>query len=215
MQFMTDIPLFAGIKTEQLDALLSCLAARQRTYPKDAFIFRADERAVYVGIVLSGGAHIIQEDFWGNRSIVTHVAPGELFGEAFSCAETERLPVSVIAAEPSEVLLIDYKKIIGICPATCVFHSRLISNMLHLIAKKNITLTRKMSYMSKRTTRDKLLAFLSDQTLHAQTNEITIPFNRQELADYLCVDRSALSRVLMEMKKEGVLDYDRNRFALL
>lgn len=214
-QSIKKCPLFKGIESEQLASLFSCLAAKKAAYKKDEFIFRADEPAVSVGVVISGGANVIQEDFWGNRVILTHVAPGELFGEAFSCVETESLPISVVATESSEILLIDYKKIVMTCSSACTFHSLLISNMMRILANKNIMLTRKIAYVSKRTTREKLLAFLSAQAMQEKNKEITIPFNRQELADYLCVERSALSRVLMEMKAEGLIDYEKNRFTLL
>lgn len=207
-------PLFKGIESEQLEPLFQCLAAKQSIYKKDAFIFREAEPAIYVGIVVSGGANVIQEDFWGNRTILTHVEPGGLFGEAFSCAGTEYLPVSVIAAEKSEIMLIDYRKISSVCSAACNFHSRMIANMLWILANKNILLTRKMEHISKRTTRDKLLSFLSAQAVRAQSSEIVIPFNRQELADFLCVERSALSRELSGMKRDGLLEYDKNRFVL-
>lgn len=214
LQTLKNTPLFADIEDNQLEALLKCLAAKKKAYGKEAFIFRAGQPATHVGIVLAGCANIIQEDFWGNRTILAHVEEGELFGEAFSCAETETLPVSVVAVQASEIMLIDYKRIITVCPAACVFHSRLIANMLRVLASKNILLTRKMEYVSQRTTREKLLAFLSAQALQTKSNEVTIPFNRQQLADYLCVERSALSRVLMEMKQEGILEYEKNRFRL-
>ena len=207
-------PLFKGIERGELKALLQCLGVKQSIYHKDEFIFREAEPAVYVGIVLSGGTNVIQEDFWGNRTILTHVEPGGLFGEAFSCAGTKHLPVSVIAAEKSEIMLIDYRKISSVCTAACDFHSRMIANMMGILANKNILLTRKMEHISKRTTRDKLLSFLSAQAIQAGNNEATIPFNRQELADFLCVERSALSRELSGMKRDGLLDYDKNRFVL-
>ncbi|MDL2273953.1 Crp/Fnr family transcriptional regulator [Oscillospiraceae bacterium OttesenSCG-928-G22] len=213
-QSIKKCPLFTGIAEEQLTSLFDCLTAKRHRYKKDEFIFRADDRAVFVGVVVSGGANIIQEDFWGNRTILAHVVPGELFGEAFSCAETEKLPVSVIATEASDIMLIDYRKIATVCSSSCVFHTRLIANMMRVLAGKNIMLTRKMEYVSKRTTREKILAFLSAQAVQAKRGDITIPFNRQELADYLCVERSALSRVLMQMKEDGILDYDKNRFTL-
>jgi len=215
MQAIKDCPLFEGITDGQLDSLFDCLAAKKETYKKDEFIFRADDRAVLVGVLLSGGANVIQEDFWGNRTILTHVVTGELFGESFSCAETERLPVGVIATEASEIMFIDYRKIVTVCASACVFHSRLISNMMRILADKNIMLTRKMEVISRRTTREKLLAFLSAQAMQAKKNVVRIPFNRQELADFLCVERSALSRELSRMKKDGVLDYNKNRFTLI
>lgn len=208
-------PLFAGIEKKQIGPLLDCLHGRQSHYKKDEFVFRSEEPARYVGIVLTGGVNVTQEDFWGNRTILTHIKPGELFGEAFSCAETEHLPVNVIAAALSDVLLIDYKKIIATCPTGCVFHSRLIANMLRVLANKNIMLTRKIGYISQRTTREKLLSFLSAQAIGKKNHEITIPYNRQELADFLCVERSALSRELMSMKKDGLLDYEKSRFKLM
>lgn len=210
-----ECPLFADIQKEQLKSLLNCLSAIQNRYDKNVYIFRAEEPAQYVGIVLSGGVNIIQEDFWGNRTILTHIEPGGMFGEAFSCAETEKLPVSVITTEPSDILLIDFRKIITVCSSACQFHSQLISNMLRILASKNIMLTRKMEYISQRTIREKLLSFLSGQAVQEKSSEIMIPYNRQELADFLCVERSALSRELALMKKDGLLNYEKNRFVLL
>lgn len=207
-------PLFADVRDDQMQPLLQCLSAKKTLYQKEAFVFQSGQPAVYVGIVLSGGVNIIQEDFWGYRSILAHVEPGELFGEAFSCAQTKKLPVSVIATEASEIMLIDYGKIITVCSSACAFHARLVSNMLHILAKKNILLTRKMEHLSQRTTRDKILSFLSAQAVQNGSNAVTIPYNRQELADFLCVERSALSRELMQMKKDGLLDYEKNRFVL-
>lgn len=213
-QSLYSCPLFAGIAQDEFEALFQCLSAKRQLYKKDAFVFRAEERAIWVGIVVSGGVNVIQEDFWGNRTILTHVQPGELFGEAFSCAGVPRLPVSVIATKPSEILLIDYSKIAAVSSSPCAFYGRLISNMLRILADKNIRLTQKMERLSKRSIREKLLSFLSAQAVQAGSNELTIPFNRQELADFLCVERSALSRELGEMKKDGLLDYQKNRFVL-
>ncbi len=207
-------PLFNGVEENEIKPLLDCLRAVNRNYQKDEFIFRADNKAESVGIVLSGGAYVIQEDFWGNRAILSHVSPGGLFAEAFSCAQTERLPVSVIAAEKSEILLIDYRKIVTVCSAACVFHSRLIANMVTVLADNNIKLTRKLEYISKRTTREKILSFLSAQAIEAKSRAVTVPFNRQQLADYLCVERSALSRELSKMQNEGLLKFVKNNFFL-
>ncbi len=214
-EIIKECPLFAGIDDAQLESLLGCLDAKTCHYTKDEFIFRMDEKALFVGIVLSGGANVIQEDFWGNRAILAHISPGGLFGEAFSCAESNQLHVSAVATEPSEIMQINYRRIVTVCPTSCIFHTRLISNMLRVLANKNIMLTRKIEHISRRTTREKLLSFLSDQALLNNSSEIVLPYNRQELADFLCVERSALSRELGEMKREGLIDYDKNRFVLL
>lgn len=208
-------PLFAGIETDKLHSLLDCLAAVKRVYRKDEFIFMAGDQATSVGIVLSGSVRVLQEDFWGHRGILAHIEPGGLFGEAFSCAEKDALPVSVIASEASEVLLVDYRRIVTTCSSACIFHTLLIMNMLRILAEKNILLTRKIEHLSKRTTRDKLLSFLSAQAVFAKSNAVEIPFNRQELADFLCVDRSALSRELGAMQSEGLINYDKNSFELI
>ena len=215
IQGVNNYPLFAGIEGNHLISLLSCLTAEQRTYAKDEFIFMADNKAESVGIVLTGGVYVIQEDYFGSRSIIARIDPGGMFGEAFSCAEMDVLPVSVLAAETSGIMLIDYRKIVTSCTSSCVFHTKLIKNMLRILAEKNIMLTRKMEHLSKRTIREKLLSFLSRQAVTAKSAIVTIPFNRQELADYLCADRSALSRELSLMQNEGLIKYNKSSFELL
>lgn len=206
--------LFNGVEQEQYEVLLNCLGAHAEHYDKNEFIFNRGDEALYVGVVLKGTAHIIQEDFWGNRTIIASLGPGEIFGESLSSAHVEKLPVSVVAIEAAIVMLIDYKKITTTCSQTCVFHSKLIANMLEILAQRNVMLTRKVEFVTQRTTREKILAYLSSQALQNESKTIVVPFNRQELADYLCVDRSALSRELSEMQKEGILAYDKNTFKL-
>ncbi len=207
-------PLFANIDVTNLKSLLTCLEVSQRKYGKGECIFTLGDKAVQVGVVISGGAMVLMEDMEGQRTILSHVGPGELFGEAFSCAGIDSLPVSVAASEASEVMLFDYRKIVTTCPSACAFHTRMIMNMLRLLAEKNIQLTRKIEHISKRTTREKLLSFLSTEAGLAGSTNVEIPYNRQELADYLCVDRSALSRELGAMQAEKLITYDRKRFTL-
>lgn len=207
-------PLFAGIESDQMNSLLDCLNAVTRVYRREEFVFLAGDKARSVGVVLSGGVYVLQEDFWGHRNIVALVDAGGLFGEAFSCAEEDTFPVSVMATKKTEVMLIDYRKITTTCSSACVFHMQLIKNMMRVLAEKNILLTEKIGYLGKRTTREKLSAFLSTLAMEAGTNIIEIPFNRQELADYLGVDRSALSRELGKMQTEGLLKYKKKCFEL-
>ena len=207
--------LFAGIEDSDLRALLDCLTTVRQSYKKNEFVFSAGDAVQYVGIVLSGGVHVLKEDYWGNRTILAHTPPGELFGEAFSCAEINSLPVSVITAEKTEILLIDYKRIITTCSSSCVFHMALIKNMIKLLAQKNIMLTQKMDIVTHRTTRERLLTYLSTQAFKAGTNRFTIPFNRQQLADFLSVERSAMSAELSRMQMDGLINTDRSDFELL
>lgn len=207
-------PLFLHIADTDLASMLTCLGAVKRSYGKQDFIFHAGQAASQVGIVLTGSVQIIKEDFFGNRSILGMAEPGQLFGEAFSCAEAEKLPVSVVAAEKTEVLFLDYRRIITTCPSACDFHTHLIQNMLGILARKNILLTQKIEHMTKRTTREKLLSYLSAQAVLAGSPSFSIPFNRQELADYLSVDRSAMSLELSRLQKEGLLTCRKNQFTL-
>ncbi len=208
-------PLFIGIEEENIEFLLQCLLATEKSYKKNQSIFMAGEKANTMGIVLTGKVHVVQEDFWGNRNILANIGEGELFGETFSCSQVKKIPVSVIAIENSKVLLVDYLKVITTCPTSCVFHTRLIQNMVEILAQKNVLLTRKMEILTKGTTREKLLAYLSLEAQKKGRGDFLIPFNRQELADYLSVDRSALSKELSKMQGEGILHYKKNFFELM
>jgi len=215
LEIIKQCPLFAGIEETNLSALLDCLMAVRRSYQKSELVFSAGDAVRSVGMVLSGGVHILQEDYWGNRTILAHISPGELFGEAFSCAEIDSLPVSVIAVEKTEVLLIDFKRIIATGSSASVFHLVLIKNMLKLLAQKNIMLTQKMEIITHRTTRERLLTYLSAQAIKAGKNRFSIPFNRQQLADYLSVERSAMSAELSHMQADGLISTNRSEFELL
>ena len=195
--------------------LLGCLSATRRTYDKGETVFMAGQAAEHVGIICSGGVHVFTEDFMGNRTILAALSDSELFGEAFACAGTARLPVSVVAVSKSEIMLINYRKIIATCPATCIFHSKLIENMLSIVASKNVALSQKVEIISKRTTRDKLTAYLSAQAVHTGRRKFTIPFDRQALADFLCVERSAMSAELSKMQREGLVCTNRSEFELM
>lgn len=214
-EILKQMPLFASIEDGELEKMLSCLDAKQQKYPKGSSIFIAGDPARHVGAVLQGAAQVVRDDVFGNRTILTKLGVGDLFGEVFACAGVQTLPVSVDAASNCTILLLDYRKIITTCPAACVFHSRLIENMMRILAQKNLMLNQKIEATSARTTREKLLSYLQGQAAQAQSAQFEIPFNRQELADYLSVDRSALSRELGLMRDEGILRYRKNAFELL
>ena len=214
LEILSQSPLFASINPNQLTSLLSCLSAREVEFGKDAYIHQAGSTIQEVGIVLSGSVNIIQEDFWGNRTILSKLGPSELFGESFCSANLFLLPVSVVTTEPSTILFIQFQKIITTCSSTCVFHTTLIHNLVTLLAMKNIMLTFKIGHMAKRSTKDKLLSFLSHSAILAKSNSFSIPYSRQELADYLCVDRSAMSNELSKLKEDDLIDFHKNSFHL-
>lgn len=207
--------LFADIAPADLQKLLKCLCAHQKTYEKNSFIFSVGDATTEIGVVLSGSIQVTRENFWGDRFILSRFFPGELFGESFSCAGYSKMPVNVVAAEKAQILLMNYQKVFYTCSSSCAFHAQLIQNMVKILASKNLTLTQKIIHVTQRTTREKLLSYLSFQSLKAGNSSFTIPFNRQELADYLAVDRSAMSKELCKMRDEGFLSFDRSHFHLM
>ena len=199
------LPLFRGVPAEELPALLARASARTCAFQKGELLLRRGDVTRRLGLVLEGSVHIIREDFWGNRSIVGLAGPGEVFAESYALAG-EPLEVSVLAAAPGAALFLE---------ADGLTDARLTANLLHLLARKNLMLTRKMRHMARRTTRDKLLSYLSAQALAAGSSEFDIPMDRQQLADYLAVDRSAMSAALGKLRDEGTLTFRKNHFHLL
>jgi CRP-like cAMP-binding protein len=211
---LSHCPLFQTIEEQDILSLLNCLTAKKKDYEKGSLIFRYGDTISTVGIVLTGAIHIEQDDYWGNRTIINRVGPGEMFGESFSFAEDRVLPVNISTPEPTTILLIDYRKIIKTCSAACTFHTRLIQNILTHLADQNIALVSKMEFVTQRTTREKLLAYLSTCARNEKRSSFEIPFNRQELADFLSVERSAMSAELGRMRDEGLIVFNKNQFRL-
>lgn len=209
-------PLFQGFAEEELTAMLGCLEAKVIRFAAKETILSEGEQVRFIGIVLSGSARIVQVDYFGNRSIVTNLEPSDLFAESFACAGVKELPVQVAANEDNtEVLWIDRLRIMQPCGNNCGFHRGLIDNLLKIIAAKNVMFHQKVEILSKRTTREKLMAYLLLQAKKNHAGSFTIPFDRQELADYLGVDRSGLSAEIGKLRREGILNCERNHFHLL
>jgi CRP-like cAMP-binding protein len=207
-------PLFQNINDDETASLLKCLCGRIEGYEKNSYIFMEGGKVADIGLVISGRAHIIKDDHWGNRTILAQLSFGEMFGEAFAFAGEEISPVSVIAVDSCQILLINFNKILHTCPSPCGHHTTLINNLIKILAKKNVLLTHKIQFITQKKTREKLLAYLSNQEKKAKSSTFTIPFNRQELADFLSIDRSAMSSELSKMRNEGILEFDKNHFTL-
>lgn len=215
LEILNKCPLFFGIEDEKLLTMLNCLGAKVVSFDKKYTVLAEGTPAKYIGIVLTGSAQILQIDYYGNRSILGNVGPSEVFNEAFACAETKAIPVTVIANEPSEIMLIDCSHILHTCQNNCGFHQQLIFNLMKDLAGKTIMFHQRIEITSKRTTREKLMAYLFLQAKKADSPIFTIPFDRQELADYLDVDRSGLSAEISKLKNEGIINCSRSRFELL
>ena len=207
-------PLFSGISAEEASAMLSCLQAEKKDFPKEAFLLHAGETAESIGLILSGSILVIQEDIWGNRNILSKAGPGQTFAAAYACAPGSVLNVNVFAETPVTALFLNVKRILNVCPSACTHHSRIIRNLLSDLAEKNLRFSEKLTHMSQRTTRDKLMSYLSAEAQRLGTYEFDIPFSRQQLADYLGVERSGLSLELGKMRSEELLDFHKNHFAL-
>lgn len=207
--------LFTDILEDDIKKMLICLNAKAKKYDKNSVVILAEDAITSIGIVLSGSVQIIKEDYFGNKNILTELSALEIFAETFVCAGVKKSPVTVISITECEILFVDYSKIITTCSSVCGFHARLIANMLKLIANKNLLLSTKIALISRRTTREKLLSYLAAQADKEQSKCFSIPFSRADLADFLCADRSALSRELCRLRDDGILQFKGNSFELL
>ena len=208
-------PLFYGIKEDKLLIMLDCLGAAVQKFDKKYTVFAEGAPAKYIGIVLSGSVQLQRNDYYGNRTIISNISQGGIFGEAFACAEIDFLPVSVIANEESEIMLIDCCHILHTCSNNCGFHQQLIFNLMKELAQKTILFHQKIEITSKRTTREKLMEFLMQEAKKNGSESFYISFNRQELADFLEVDRSGLSAQISKLRQEGILESKKNYFRLI
>ena len=207
--------MFSGVHEEEIASMLSCLGARLNTYKKGEYVLRQGEHIGDIAVLVQGKLHIQKDDYWGNRSILGQISVGEMFTEAYVAPESGALLNDVVALEESAVIFFDVKRVILTCPTACRFHAMVVQNMFFAISEKNRKLVGKIGHMSGRTLRAKLISYLSEEAKLQSSGEITIPFNRQQLADFLSVDRSALSNELCKMRDEGLLEFEKNHFKLL
>ncbi len=212
--FLTDTLLFQGIKEKEIKEMLGCLDAAKASFEKGDFIYHSGQTVEQVGMVLSGSVMIESDDLWGNRSVLGHIEPGHIFAEAYACLCGEPLLVNVTASGPTEILFLNTSKLLKTCSNSCSHHNMLIKNLMQILAHKNLQLSHRILYTSSKSIRGRLMSFLSDQVKQAGSRTVVIPFNRQQLADYLGLDRSAMCKELSKMQKEGILTYHKNRFQM-
>ena len=208
-------PLFEKISPEDARALLPCLHIKMAAFEKNACIFQTGDHIKFFGMVISGSVHIIKEEYYGNQSILAEISSPGIFGETYACIETEPLAVSAVAAQATEVVFIEVNTILSSCTHACASHTTLVRNFLSYVARKNLMLTAKMELLSQKTTQRKIRAYLSEQSRIAGKSTFQIPFNRQQLADYLMVDRSALSNELCHLRDMGMIRFHKSEFTLI
>ena len=212
--FLSKTVLFRGSSPEEIKTMLDCLSAQTQTYQRGGIVYHAGDVVTSLGLVLSGSVSIENDDVWGNKSILDRVGPGQVFAETYACVPGEPLLISVVAAETTEILFLDMSRVLHICSNACGFHSKLIRNLLAISAQKNLNLSRRIFHTSSKSIRGRLLSYLSFQAIQHGSRDFVIPFNRQQLADYLSVDRSAMSSELSKMQKDGLLKVERSHFIL-
>ena len=208
-------PLFDGIGAEDRKSVLGCIGYHVGTFQKGDIVAFEEERIRHVGIVLSGAVDMVKEDVWGNRTMLIRTRKDELFGETFACGDDPLSVVTFVVSEDAKILFLPFDRAMHSCTMACHFHHRLMENMVRIIANKNRDLMRKVEVVAKRTIREKLLTYLSIQAQLQKSRYVQLPLGRVELAEYLCVDRSALTRELVKMKDDGLIDYDKNCFRIL
>lgn len=211
---LSETKLFRGIEEQEIDSLLQCLAATKREYKKGEVILSEGTITESLGIVLSGMAIISCSDIWGNNSILGDIAPGAVFAEVYACIPGEPLRISVSAAEDTIVLFMNVGRVLSTCTNACPFHTKLVRNLLTVCAYKSLQLSQRILHTSSKSIRGRLMSYFSQCAKGSGSCSFQIPYNRQQLADYLGVDRSAMSNELSKMQKEGLIEYQRNQFLL-
>ncbi len=205
-------PLFDGISISTLNSILNCIGTTEKEYKRNEFILHEGDNIELIGIVVSGSVKVIKTDLNGNEIIITEVYQGDMFGEIFACADIFHSPVSIYCDIDSSIIFFNYRKIISTCGSACQFHQKLISNMLKIIARKGLYLNQRIDIISRKTLREKIIAYFNFTSNGLK--KFKIPFNREELANFLCADRSALSNELSKMQKDGLIAYNKNEFQL-
>ncbi len=210
-----NIKLFKGIDFDDLHDMLRCMGAYSKSYDKNEFIFLAGDKISSIGVVLTGAVNIVKESISGQRRIMMSAGKGQFFAESIAAADVKESPVSVIAKTDCSVLFMPIDKFLYTCTNSCQFHSKLIHNLVSILAEKNMFLNQKIDYLTAKNTREKISMYLGDVMSRKKSATVKIPYSRNDLAEYLGVDRSVLSRELSKMKKEGILDFEKNTFTVL
>ena len=214
LEKVKDSILIKGIKTQELSSMLGCLRGVIKKYDKGETVISEGDKLNKFGLLIEGKLQVVQYDYLGNKSVISVIEPKQIFGEAFAYVN-KNSSLDVEAIEKSKVLFLDSDKLSTPCEHCCTFHKQLVKNLLFIISNKNVNLTQKIECMSKRTTKEKLLTFLSLESIKNNSKEFTILLDRQALADYLGVERSAMSAELSKLRKDGIIECEKNWFKLL
>lgn len=215
LPILRSCPFFNGMRDDEILSILHCVQASTVTRLRGAYILRAGDTTEVMGLVLSGSVLILQEDLWGHRNILSKCTAGDFFGEPYAATSGTVLNVNAVAEDDCELLFLNVKRLLMSCPTACGHHQKLIRNLVSVLANRLLVFNDKITHVSKRSTREKLLSYLSTESVRQASLSFDIPFDRQQLADYLCVDRAAMSVELSKLQKEGILKTKRRHFELI
>jgi CRP-like cAMP-binding protein len=207
-------PFFQGMSDEEILSVLQCVNATVLNKKKGEYILRVGDSTETMGLVLRGAALVLQEDLWGHRNIIYRIEAGDFFAESFAATPGSVLDVNIVSDEETQIMLLHMGRLLQTCPHACAHHNRLVRNMVSVMARRVMNLNEKITHMAKRSTREKLLSYLSAESIRQGKRAFAIPYDRQQLADYLCVERAAMSVELSKLQKEGFLKTNRNWFEL-
>ena len=210
-----DIPLFQGLEREEISEVLQKFHALIKHFPKSDYIYLAGDCVENLCVVLEGTVQMIKEDIWGEKSIIANLGAGSVFAENFLGKLGDRSVVSYFVASDSEILMLPLGRALYDVSAPSKASQRLMCNIVSVLADNNTRLIEKTEILCKKTLRSKILAYLEQEARNNDCRQITIPFNRTDLANYLDADRSALTRELARMREEGLIDYNKNTFTIL
>lgn len=209
---MLDIDLFENIEDNNILELLKCIGLKTKTFKKETFIIKSGSKIDFLGVILDGNAQILKKDILKKQNVIENLKVNDIFGHNIVCLGINKSPVDIVAKTKCEVLFIPFEKVMTPCEKLCKYHLQLIKNLMKMVSKKNSVLNDKLEIIEQKTTREKILALLEN---YKTEGEFSIPYTREEMAKFLCVDRSAMSRELCKMRDEGILIFNKNRFKLL
>lgn len=213
MDFISKTRLFRGCSEEDILNMAKHLDFRTAGYKKGDVIFGAGSIVTDIGLILSGSVRIEYTDLWGNKSILGITPAGGVFAESYACVPNEPMMIDAVANEDCDILFISVPRLFKPCPV-CESQNRLIQNLVMISAEKNLQLSRRSMHTSPKTIRERLFSYFSQQVSAQGSRKIIIPFDRQQLADYLNLDRSALSKELGKMKNDGLIEFHKNIFVI-
>ena len=206
--------LFRGLTDSEIAVALQVLEAHEKRYEKGETILNAGSATERMGLVLDGSVTIESNDAWGNRTIISHVERDQVFAETYALLENEPMLVDVTASEVSRVLFLRSGRIQGLTNSLRPWVLKYIANLLTISAHKNLILSGRSFHIAPKTIRGRVMAYLNSVSLQKNSREFDIPFDRQQLADYLNLERSALSKELGKMQRDGLISCRKNHFTI-